>query len=242
MKLFGKKEKQPVKQEQQYYAAGDQKYNDITQGLFVSYLINTYSHYLSNGGKTLQNNYTTMAKYQKCTFAEYCEFIQQGCDLSSSGHFNQERGRLLGAQKVLTDYNSFDQDYLKGICSYVSRVYECVLATSNRSQQIIAAQGGDPDVAEVNFAQLNAIKSDYEKGEFNFTSQGFTRGSEVSSEGGYQNVSSAKKEIASIEAENPDVIPWVLDITAKATDEAQYVVSVMSKDFKTIQPEATVGQ
>lgn len=238
---FGRKKEQEQTQPQ-YLEAGNIAYNDIVKNLFVSYLVNTYSHYLSNGGEKLQNNYTTMAKYQKCTFAEYCEFIQQGCDLTSAGGFNQERGQLISAQNLLTNNETLDQDYLKGVCSYVSRVYECALATSHRSQQILEARGQDPSVAEINFAQLNSIKANYENGTLNFTSQGFTRGSEVSREGGYEMVTNARQEIADISAENPNFIPFSLEIAAQATDQAQYIVTIMNSDFQTIQPQFPAEQ
>ena len=242
MAIFGfgrKKEQEVVKSQPQYLEAGNIGYNNIVQTLFSTYLINTYSHYLSNGGEKGQSCYTTMAKYQKCTFAEYCEFIQQGCDLASKYRFNQERGQLINAKNLLTNHETLDQDYLKGLCSYVSRVYECTLASSYRSQQILASNGVDPSQAEISYSQLKGIQSSLENGSFQFTSHGFTRGSEVSSEGGYTNVENAKQEIASINTENPDLVPWALDMAVKGSYLAQNIIMTMNKDFQMPAPQQT---
>lgn len=237
---FGKKDKQNNQPQQQYFAAGDPTYNDIVQKLFTSYMINTYSHYLSNGGEKMQSNYTTMAKYQKCTFEEYCTFIKQGCDLASKGNFNQEQMQLANAASILSNGVNYDQDYLENCCAYVSTVYECSLALSQRSQQVALSKGQDPDKVELTHSQLDKIKAGCEDETLVFTSQGFVRGQNVCE--GYQTVENARETIAEIKAESPDFIPWALDIAARGTETADYIVSVMNKSFHTIQPDAAIQQ
>lgn len=237
---FGKKDKQNNQPQQQYFAAGDPVYNDIVQRLFTSYMINTYSHYLSNGGEKMQSNYTTMAKYQKCTFEEYCTFIKQGCDLASKGNFNQEQMQLANAASILSNGVNYDQDYLENCCAYVSTVYECSLALSQRSQQVALSKGQDPDKVELTHSQLDKIKAGCEDETLVFTSQGFVRGQNVCE--GYQTVENARETIAEIKAESPDFIPWALDIAARGTETADYIVSVMNKSFHTIQPDAAIQQ
>ncbi len=237
---FGKKDKQDNQPQQQYFAAGDPIYNEVMQKLFTSYMVNTYSHYLSNGGEKLQNNYTTMAKYQKCTFEEYCTFIKQGCDLASKGNFNQEQMQLGNAAGILGNNTNYDQDYIENCCSYVSTVYECSLALSQRSQQAALSKGQDPDKVELTYSQLDKIKAGCEDETLVFTSQGFVRGQNVCE--GYQTVENAREAIAEIKAESPNVIPWALDIAARGTETADYIVSVMNKSFYTIQPEAAIQQ
>ena len=237
---FGKKHKQNNQPQQQYFAAGDPAYNDIVQKLFTSYMINTYSHYLSNGGEKMQSNYTTMATYQKCTFEEYCTFIKQGCDLASKGNFNQEQMQLANAASILSNGVNYDQDYLENCCAYVSTVYECSLALSQRSQQVALSKGQDPDKVELTHSQLDKIKAGCEDETLVFTSQGFVRGQNVCE--GYQTVENARETIAEIKAESPDFIPWALDIAARGTETADYIVSVMNKSFHTIQPDAAIQQ
>ena len=238
---FGKKDKQNNQPQQQYFAAGDPVYNDIVQRLFTSYMINTYSHYLSNGGEKMQSNYTTMAKYQKCTFEEYCTFIKQGCDLASKGNFNQEQMQLANAASILSNGVNYDQDYLESCCAYVSTVYECSLALSQRSQQEALSKGQDPDKFELTHSQLkNNMETNFKEEEFAVISPDFVRGQNVCE--GYQTVKNVKDTISSIESDSPDIIPWALDIAAKGTETADYIVYVMNKSFHTIQPDAAIQQ
>ena len=67
-------------------------------------------------------------------------------------------------------------------------------------------------------------------------------GSAVTSEGGYVNIENPSEEISKIEAENPAVVSWALETTAKATDKAQYIVTIMNNDFQTIQPQFPAEQ
>ena len=220
--------KKTQKEETQQPSARD-VYQVKVEALFKSYLVNSYSHHVSNGGQTLTNEFTTYAKSQPLTFYQYCQNIANGIDVTSMGAFNVEQFQLKGAQTILTD-QKLNQEHLLNCCNTVSTVYECALATSNSSMQKLQDCGKDPSNAQLDKYGLESLKEHYQ-GSPNvaFTSKSFDRNGvstiEVPEKGG------ARAEIANLENFNPDAVPWALDLMILQTADCQRLMATQHSDF-----------
>lgn len=150
-------------------------YNETISFLFQSYLINTYSHYLSNGGEKLSSNFTTMAKYQPYSFGQFCTYLQQGHLPLSSGNFVAENNHLINAQKTLQS-SIYDQAYLSDCCSILSLVYDCALANSQSLQEYLKQSKLDIRKAELSVSGLKDLKNNCEINPyFAFSNSGYER-------------------------------------------------------------------
>ena len=199
-------------------------YNSAVKSLFHSYLINSYSLHIENGGYPLMADFTSMAKSQPLSFAGFCSSLQKGANLESSGHYNTETMQLIGAKNMLSDY-SYNQKYLADCCSVVSKVYECALATSLSSQQKLEQRGVDASNAELNVSNLFALQENFKSNPlYAFTSKPYER---LSGE----KIDSARATIDQLNSIEPSYVPWALDLITEATETAQKTMVIMHSDF-----------
>lgn len=199
-------------------------YNSAVKSLFHSYLINSYSLHIENGGYPLMADFTSMAKSQPLSFAGFCSSLQKGANLESSGHYNTETMQLIGAKNMLSDY-SYNQKYLADCCSVVSKVYECALATSLSSQQKLEQRGVDAKNAELNVSGLKELQENYKTNPmFAFTSKPFERN-------GCATVENARDTINQINSLDLNYVPWALDLITESTETAQKTMVIMHADF-----------
>ncbi len=199
-------------------------YNQATKLLFHSYLINSYSHHIENGGYPLMADFTSMAKSQPLTFAQFCSALQKGESLQSGGNFNTETMQLMSASKMLSNSN-YDQNYLAKCCAVVSNVYECALATSVSSQQKLKEKGIDPFNAELNGSALKEFQENYKTNPMlAFTSKSFERNRCVT-------VENARDTINQINSLDLNYVPWALDLITESTANAQKTMVFEQSDF-----------
>ena len=227
-KIFNKKSQENNNQKPDFYQP--------IGSLFQAYLINTCSRSVYEGNKPNNVNFTTMAKnVQPYTFSQFCEYVGQGYDLSSKGHYNIESMQLYGAYNIINNnkdkqgtFNNLNRETtFEEACNMVSTVYEMSLATSARFQQ--ASQ--NPDDLELSYSTLTDLRNNlHSTQEKAFTSQPFNR--EQGDFTSVETISNPRETFISI-CNNGDAnfVYESLNLIVDATQQTQDTMFKMHNDF-----------